>query len=59
MAMLLSEWQVENLARFFVTKWDEIVKYYEDPENVKKYREWHFKRYGAYPDGEEENPDDR
>ena len=59
MAMLLSEWQVENLARFFVTKLDEIVKYYEDPENVKKYREWHFKRYGTYPDGEEENPDDR
>lgn len=55
MAMLLSEWQVENLARFFVTKLDEIVKYYEDPENMKKYREWHLKKYGTYPDDEEEN----
>lgn len=58
MSVKLSEWQIENLARFFVTKLDEIVKYYEDPENEKKYQEWYFNRYGKYPN-EEENPNER
>ena len=48
MSVKLSEWQIENLARFFVTKLDEIVKYYE----------WYFDHYGKYPN-EEEDPNER
>jgi hypothetical protein len=26
------------------------IEYYKDPENQRKYEEWHFKKYGCYPE---------
>ena len=26
-------------------------RFYSDPENVKKYEEWHLKQYGCLPQG--------
>ncbi len=59
--IILSEWQVENLAKYFVKMYDKIIDYYKDPKNVEGYKKWHYDRYGTYPehplgkDYEEEN----
>lgn len=45
----LSEQQVEALARPLATYLAKnIFDYYKNPENERKFQEWHFKKYGCY-----------
>ncbi len=47
---IITEWQAENLAMYFVGMYDRIIDYYKDPKNVEGYRKWHYERYGFYPE---------
>lgn len=45
-ACLLSEAQIEALARPFVGMVDQILEYYKDPEHERAFQEWYLKKYG-------------
>lgn len=50
---MLSQWQIQNLATPIAHMLDKIAKFYEDPENERKYQEWYLKKYGKpVPEGE-------
>lgn len=42
----LSQWQIEDLARPFVSMVDRIEAFYQDPKNERDFQEWYLKRYG-------------
>lgn len=48
--MLLSDAQVTALAKVIASKADSIREFYENPDNQKKYKEWHLKKYGCLPE---------
>ena len=48
----LTQEQVTDLARPFVTMLDAIKSFYADPANKKAYREWYKEKYGCYPKDE-------
>ena len=48
----LTQEQVTDLARPFVTMLDAVRTFYADPINEKAYRKWHKERYGCYPKDE-------
>lgn len=52
--MQLENAQITELAKPFVAMLDSIGEFYKDPQNIKRYREWHLKKYGRLPgeDGE-------
>lgn len=37
---LLSDWQIRNLAIPIADKIDEIAKFYENPDNERRFQEW-------------------
>lgn len=47
--MLLDDYQVKSLAKSFVGMVDKLTEFYSDPENKKKYQEWHLQKYGCLP----------
>lgn len=47
--MQLTQHQVNDLATPFVGMLDSITKFYENPDNVKAYREWYLKKFGCEP----------
>ena len=52
MSINLTRHQIENLARPILGMLDEIEKYYENPENEKRFREWYKEKYGHEPNDE-------
>lgn len=47
--MQLENNQVTQLAKIFVNMVDKLAEFYSDPENKKKYQEWHLQKYGCLP----------
>lgn len=47
--MTLTESQVTDLAQPFTSMLESISKFYENPINRNKYREWHLKKFGCEP----------
>ncbi len=48
--MGITENQIEKLAKPIVGMADEIERFFEIPENQRRYREWYFNKYGTYPE---------
>lgn len=51
--MPLDEKLVTELAKPFAKMVKSLEGFYSDPENKKKYQEWHLQKYGCLP-GERE-----
>lgn len=49
MAIQLTPTQVTDLAKPIVRMVDTISKFYENPDNMKGFREWHIRKYGCEP----------
>lgn len=47
--MLLDEKQATELAKPIAKMADALEEFFKDPQNKKKYREWHLKKYGCLP----------
>lgn len=45
----LSQNQITDLARPFVSMVDVLTDFYKDPQNEQAYREWFLKKYGHEP----------
>lgn len=45
--MQLDERQVMELAKPFAKMTDTLTEFYNNPENMKKYREWYLRKYGV------------
>ena len=53
----LAPWQIDALARPLVGMIDEIVNFYRDPENQRRFNAWCLQKYGKtlpLPDGVED-----
>jgi hypothetical protein len=49
MAIQLTPNQVTDLAEPIVKMLDTISKFYENPDNMRGFREWHIQKYGCEP----------
>ena len=47
--MLLEEKQITELAKPFAKMVGTLEAFFADPENDRKYQEWHLKKYGCLP----------
>lgn len=47
--MQLEDNQVTQLAKIFVNMVDKLDEFYSDPENKKKFLDWHLRKYGHLP----------
>ena len=45
---MLSQVQVDDLARTVAMISDTIEGFFNNPENEKAYQDWYFKKYGHY-----------
>lgn len=45
---------VTELAKPFAKMANSLRDFYNDPQNLKQYREWHLKKYGCLPEGDDE-----
>ena len=45
----LSANQVIDCARHLAQNVNTISAFFKDPENMKRYREWHIRKYGCEP----------
>lgn len=50
--MQLNQSQVADLADHFVTIFDSVVEYFNDPINQVAYKKWYQERYGGEPNKE-------
>ena len=41
--------QVNDCARHIAKNVKTITAFFEDPDNMKRYREWHVRKYGCEP----------
>ena len=41
--------QVNDCARHLAKNVETIANFFKDPENMKRYREWHIRKYGYEP----------
>ena len=47
---MLDEFQINELADFPKSMVDSIIAFYQDPQNMKEYQDWHLKKYGYLPE---------
>ena len=47
--MIITQQQVVELAKPFVSMLTMLEEFYRCPDNEKAYREWHLQKYGTYP----------
>jgi hypothetical protein len=45
----LTSFQATELAYHFVTMFDSITKFFEDPKVKKDFEEWHLRKFGRKP----------
>ena len=48
--MALEDKQVTELAKGCVSMVNSIREFFNDPQNRKKYNEWHLRKYGFLPE---------
>ena len=48
--MQLEEKQITELAKPFAKMVRTLEMFFDDPENKKKYQEWHLNKYGCLPE---------